>query len=63
MYWHFLISCGFIYLYFYISLNKKKRKFGNFLTNNFYGRTVTTANSEEKTWEAAMSQWEQVMVN
>jgi hypothetical protein len=30
MYWHFLDFLWFIYLYFYISLNKKKRKFGNF---------------------------------
>jgi hypothetical protein len=57
----FLISCGFIYLYFYISLNKKKRKFKGTFNETFMGSTVTTENREEKTLE--MSQWEQVMVN
>jgi hypothetical protein len=50
-------------LYFYISLNKKNVNLGTFLIT-FMEATVTTANSEEKTWEAAtISQWEQVMVN
>jgi hypothetical protein len=44
----FLISCGFIYLYFYI-LNKKTWEL---LTNNFMGSTVTTENREEKLGEA-----------
>jgi cytochrome c oxidase subunit 3 len=30
MYWHFLDLLWFICFVFYISLNKKKRKFGNF---------------------------------
>jgi hypothetical protein len=54
----FSISCGFIY--FYISLNKKKRKFENFLRIAFMGSTVTAGIGEEKLGEAEMSQWDKL---